>query len=164
MITFVNKVKLACVTLFMDLCLLYILDYEKNLSSGDIFFIYSILSIHLLLFIALYKSFYKLVDILHVVMFLSLVYGLYLNNFLLKCLILFLLAFIQVMWTIEKECIMNTKPFGPGYGKMVGIATFFYTIVFTFCLGYTKKDMYDTHFGNNGNILEQNVDQNNLII
>ena len=65
------------------------------------------------------------------------------------------------MWTIEKECIMNTKPFGPGYGKMVGIATFLYTIIFTFCLGYTKKDMHDTHCGNNGNLLEQNVDQNN---
>ena len=152
MITFVNKVKLACVTFFMDLCLLYILDYEKNLSSGDIFFIYSILFIHLLLFIALYKSFYKLVDILHVLMFVSLVYGLYLNNFLLKYLILFLLTFIQVMWIIEKECIMNTKPFGPGYGKMIGIATFLYTIFFTFCLGYTKKDMHDTQFSDNGDV------------
>ena len=147
-----NKVKLACVTLFMDLCLLYVLDYEKNLSSDDIFFTYSILFIHLLLFIALYKSFYKLIDILHVLMFVSLVYVLYLNSFLLKYLILFLLTFIQVMWTIEKECIMNTKPFGPGYGKMIGIATFLYTIFFTFCLGYTKKDMQDTQLSDNRDV------------
>ena len=43
------------------------------------------------------------------------------------------------MWTIEKECVMNTRPFCPDYGKLLGIATFFYTIVFTFCLGYTEK-------------------------
>ena len=153
MIILANKIKLCCITLFLDMCLLYILDYEENLSSRDNFFIYSMLFIHLLLYIALYnlldknsvygESFYRLVDILHVLMFLSLVYGLYLHNFLLKCLILFLLAFIQVMWTIEKECIMNTKPFGPGYGKVIGIATFFYTIFFTFSLGYTKKEIDD---------------------
>lgn len=144
MISFNNKIKLCCVTLFLDLCLLYILDYEKYLSKSDIIFIYSMLFIHILLYIALYKSsyvksFYRLVDMLHVLMFLSLVYGFYLDNFLLKCLILFLLMFIQVMWTIEKECIMNTKPFGKGYGKLLGIGTFLYTIVFTFYLGYKKK-------------------------
>lgn len=101
------------------------------------------LFIHILLYIALYKSFYKLVDMLHVLMFLSLAYGFYLDNFLLKCLILFLLTFIQVMWTIEKECIMNTKPFGKGYGKLLGIGTFLYTIVFTFYLGYKKKEIDD---------------------
>lgn len=140
MISVANKIKLNIITLCLDFCLLYILEYENNLTDIDVGFIYSILFVHLFLYISLYKSWYTLVDILHVIMFVSLLCGMFLHNFSLKCLILSLMILIQVLWTIEKECIMNTKPFGAGYGKILGICTIFYTTFFSFQLGQEKKN------------------------
>jgi len=137
MISNKNKNKLYAITFFLDCILMYILEHE-DLNDTDTNFIYSMFLVHLLLYVSLYNSYYKLVDALHVILFASFFYGVYLENFLLKSLLLWLIGLIQILWVVEKDCIMNTKPLGPGYGQILSILIIIYFAYFSFELGKQK--------------------------
>lgn len=108
MITNKNKIKLVFITLILDFFLIYIY-LNRELVEIDKLFIECILFIHTLFFIALYKSYYKLIDILHIFVFPSFFCFFIIKNFELKLLLLFLLSLIQILWIWEGTCIMNTK-------------------------------------------------------
>lgn len=134
MISFANKIKLSCITFFLDCILIYFLETQE-LNDKDEKFIYSMLLVHFLLYVSLYNSYYRLIDILHVVLFVAIFYAIYLSNIYLQFLVLFLIILIQILWIIEKDCIMNTKPLGFGYGLVLSILIIFYSNFLSFKMG-----------------------------
>ena len=137
MICLKNKIKLNLIIFLLDCLLLYTLEKEyEKLSLNDLLFIYIILLSHLTLFIVLYNSNYRIVDFLHVIMFVSILYGIFLDNLKLKCIVLFLVVLIQILWVFENDCIMNTKPHGFGYGKLLSIVIILYSVILSVSIGY----------------------------
>ena len=68
MITQQNKIKLTVITLFIDLILFHIY-FNQKLTKKDTIYVQSIFFIHFLFYISLWYSFYKLIDVLHVFLF-----------------------------------------------------------------------------------------------
>lgn len=109
MITQQNKIKLIFITACIDLILFHIY-WNQKLTKTDEIYVQSIFLIHFLLYISLWFSFYKLIDILHVCLFLSILCFFFIDSFQIQVLLLGLMFTIQLLWMWEdNQCIMNTK-------------------------------------------------------
>ena len=109
MITRKNKLKIFLITFILNCFLIYIY-INKRLVEFDKIFIECIFLIHTLLFFALYHSYYKLIDILHIFLFLSIGCFFLIDSFQIRFLLLVLMITIRLLWIWENnQCIMNTK-------------------------------------------------------
>lgn len=123
---------------FLDLFLLYILYFRYNrLSRFDFGYIVSILCSHFLLLLALSKKWYRVIDILHYFLFLSIVLSIFINDLLLQSIVLFLISLIQILWIWKERCIMNTSETGTfwGYSKFLTSMTLLFTILLSIKFG-----------------------------
>lgn len=138
MITQKNKFKVGFITIILDCFLIYIY-INKRLVEFDKIFIECLFLIHTLLFFALYHSYYKIIDILHVSLFLSIGCFFLIDSFQIKFLLLVLMFTIQLLWIWENnQCIMNTKGtiFHGTFDKCFKIFTFLY---YSVCCLFLKK-------------------------
>lgn len=126
----------------LDVSLLSILFFQSSeLSSYDSIYITCILCSHFLFFLSLWNKWYQMIDVLHYVLFLSIVISIFIQNIFLQSLVLFLLFIIQLLWVYKQRCIMNTcksKHFW-GYSSHITSFTIFYTILLSIKFG---KDLY----------------------
>ena len=138
MITRKNKLKLFFITFTLDCFLIYIY-LNKRLVEFDKIFIECIFLIHTLLFLALYHSYYKLIEILHIFLIISIGCFFLIDSFQIRFLLLVLMLTIQILWIWENnQCIMNTKGtiFHGTFDKCFKIFTFLY---YSVCCLFLKK-------------------------
>ena len=119
-----SKNKLYFITSFLDIVLLYILCNYK-LNTFDSIFIKSLLFSHALFFYGLIKYNKKLLDCLHVYVFISVLMSLFLKNRMLIGLVVFFTVTLQVLWIIEGKCILNEGDENWGMSKTISLGTLF---------------------------------------
>ena len=130
----ISKNKLFLITFLLDLFLLYIIFFNK-LNYFDFFWILSVIVCHLLFYYNLVKENRYVLDILHYFVFILPSLTLFTKNGLIKGVSIFLLILIQILWIIEKKCILNEENTNFGYGNELN----YYLIILTPLLAYTIR-------------------------
>jgi len=127
-----NKNILYGITIIMDIIFVYTyLNY--NLTFIDKTFI-----MVMLISLVFYNK--KLIDLLHVVVFMSLTFSIFINNKNLLMISMGLLFFIQYAWMFWGKCILlenNEKSWG--FGKELQLFTLILSFAISFKLGYGTK-------------------------
>ena len=131
----ISKIKLFVITLLLDLYLIYISVFYQ-LDYIDIFWILSVFFCHISFYIALYNENRQLLDILHYFVGILPLLSLFISNIFLKILSLFLLLLIQILWIIEKRCILNEGMEHFGYGDLTNYYIIILTPILAFNIGY----------------------------
>ena len=123
----------------MDIIFVYTyLNY--NLTFIDKTFIIVLLISHILFILSLVFYNKKLIDLLHVVVFMSLTFSIFINNKNLLMISMGLLFFIQYAWIFWGKCILlenNEKSWG--FGKELQLFTLILSFAISFKLGYGTK-------------------------
>ena len=125
-----NKLQIYLYTLIIDIILIIIL-LTQNLNHFDTFFTYSIFILHIIFYYSLKMTNKRLINILHYILFITITVGILLSNKYLVLLCIAVLILIQVLWIINKKCILNNiSHIEHGYGESVTILTVLLTIVY----------------------------------
>ena len=134
-----NKNILYGITIIIDIIFVYTyLNY--NLTFIDKTFIMVLLISHILFILSLVFYNKKLIDLLHVVVFMSLTFSIFINNKNLLMISMGLLLFIQYAWIFWGKCILledNEKSWG--FGKELQLFTLILSVAISFKLGYRTK-------------------------
>ena len=134
-----NKNILYGITIIIDIIFVYTyLNY--NLTFIDKTFIMVLLISHILFILSLVFYNKKLIDLLHVVVFMSLTFSIFINNKNLLMISMGLLLFIQYAWIFWGKCILledNEKSWG--FGKELEVFTLILSFAISFKLGYGAK-------------------------
>ena len=128
------KNKLYCLTLILDIVLLFVL-FNYKLNNFDLFFCISLLISHALFFYGLVYYNKKLLDRLHVFVFISIIISLNLTNKILIGLVLFFTITLQVLWIIENKCILNEEGETSGMTKTISLGTLCINTILAYKLG-----------------------------
>lgn len=142
-----DKFLLYLITIIIDLFLLFLLlDDTHRLVSRDQNYIYIIFSIHLFFYYILWFEKYSFLTIAHLLMMVSLLYGLVAESIQIQFILLGLLLTIQILWIYKKKCIMllpmknNQKS---GYNNEFQVLSYIYTVLFSLRIGY--RFAYDSY-------------------
>ena len=127
-----SRKKLFLITFFLDLFLLYIIFFNQ-LNYFDFFWILSVIVCHMLFYYNLVKENRYVLDVLHYFVFIFPSLALFTKNVLIKFVCIFLLILIQILWIIEKRCILNEENTEFGYGNELN----YYLIILTPLLAYS---------------------------
>jgi hypothetical protein len=123
----------------MDIIFVYTyLNY--NLTFIEKTFIMVLLISHILFILSLVFYNKKLIDLLHVVVFMSLTFSIFINNKNLLMISMGLLLFMQYAWIFWGKCILlenNEKSWG--FGKELQLFTLILSFAISFKLGYGTK-------------------------
>jgi hypothetical protein len=95
---------------------------------------------HILFILSLVFYNKKLIDLLHVVVFMSLTFSIFINNKNLLMISMGLLLFMQYAWIFWGKCILlenNEKSWG--FGKELQLFTLILSFAISFKLGYVTK-------------------------
>ena len=134
-----NKNILYGITIIMDIIFVYTyLNY--NLTFIEKTFIMVLLISHILFILSLVFYNKKLIDLLHVVVFMSLTFSIFINNKNLLMISMGLLLFMQYAWIFWGKCILlenNEKSWG--FGKELQLFTLILSFAVSFKLGYVTK-------------------------
>ena len=129
-----SKNKLYCLTLFLDIVLIYILcKYELN--TFDTIYIQSLLFSHFLFFYGLIYYNKKLLDCLHIVVFIAIFISIFLQNKYLIGLVLLFTIILHLLWIIENKCILNEDSENWGMSKIISILTLSINTILAYNLG-----------------------------
>ena len=131
-----DKYKLYVITVILDIILMLIL-YFNDLMLFDKLWIYSILLIHLIFYVALEKNIREILDILHTFIFIFPILSIFANNMFIKFVSIFLLIVIQVLWVYENRCILNEEKNAFGYGNELNTFCIVFTSILALNMGYT---------------------------
>ena len=140
MIETFDKQRLAGLTLFLDIGLLWIVS-TFTLNLFDYLFIGFVFFCHICFYWALFYDMLIWLDYLHYSIFLSLFASLLLQNKWLLSICLFLITVIQLLWIQEERCILNDPQCSNtfGYGKELWHVTLLYSIILSAKIGYVWK-------------------------
>ena len=133
-----NKYKniIYCLTLFLDIVLLFIICNYK-LNCFDFIYCISLLISHALFFYGLIYYNKKLLDCLHVAIFIYVLLSIFLQNKYLIGLCLFFTLILQVLWIIENKCILNEENENWGMLKSISLLTLLINTILAYKLGNT---------------------------
>ena len=131
-----NKYKniVYCLTLFLDIVLLFILCNYKLNCFDFIYCISSLISHALFLYVLIYYN-KKLLDCLHVAIFIYVLLSIFLQNKYLIGLCLFFTLTLQVIWIIENKCILNEGNENWGMSKSISLLTLLINTILAYKLG-----------------------------
>lgn len=125
-----DKLQIYLYTLIIDIILIIIL-LTQNLNHFDTFFTYSIFILHIIFYYSLKMTNKRLINILHYTLFITITIGILLSNKYLVLLCIVVLILIQVLWIINKKCILNNiSHIEHGYGESVTILTVLLTLAY----------------------------------
>jgi hypothetical protein len=114
--------KMICITIFIDYLLLYcLLNFKLN--SYDRYFIIISLISHPLFIYYLVNYNKKIINFLHILIFILIGFGLFLQNRYLIIIPFMLVVIIQLLWHFEKKCILNEENETWGYNNTIFIST-----------------------------------------
>ena len=131
-----DRYKLYGITVILDIILLLIL-YFNELILFDTLWVYSILFIHMIFYVALKKNRRKILDILHMLIFIFPIISIFANNIFIKIVSILLLVLIQVLWVYENRCILNEKENMFGYGNELNTFCIIFTPILALNIGYS---------------------------
>tara|TARA_B100000795_G_scaffold117593_1_gene87478 strand:+ start:1428 stop:1871 length:444 start_codon:yes stop_codon:yes gene_type:complete len=134
-----DKYKLYGITIILDIILLLIL-YFNDLQLFDKSWVYLILVVHFIFYIALWKNNRGVLDILHVIIFIFPVLSIFAKNIFIKLVSIFLLIVIQILWVCENRCILNEGEQTFGYGNKSTIFCIIFTPVLALNMGYSMTN------------------------
>lgn len=125
-----DKLQIYIYTLIIDITLVTIL-FTQKLSIFDKTYIYTLLITHLIFYYALKKTNKPIINILHYSMFLYFTTGLLLSNKYMILLCISVLILIQILWIINKECILNNiSHIKHGYNETISFLTILITFIY----------------------------------
>ena len=115
-----DKIKLYCITILIDLILISILKIYI-LNSEEKKFIHLAILVHILFYYGLYFNKRYLLYIIHHFIFILPLISIFLKNKNIKNICLIVLIIVQILWIIEKRCILNENNEELGYGIYTNI-------------------------------------------
>ena len=134
------KICFFFVAFLLEVVLFYLwrLDGDKW-SLWDKSFCIFVICCHIPFYFALYFDNRPWLDILHITIFISTLFGIFINNINLLLLIFIFLIGVQVQWICMNKCILNSDEQNNntnlGFGKLTSIATLLYTCFLMFKIG-----------------------------
>ena len=115
--------------------LLYIL-FLTNTTLVEKIWLLSTLLCHLVFFIALKEVYKKLLEFLHIFVFVLPTIAIFLNNIYIKLLSLIFLILIQILWLTKKRCILILEEKSTfGYGDHLNVYVIFISLILAFQIG-----------------------------
>lgn len=135
-----NRIKLAVITILVDLGYIYGL-YTFDLNTYDKVFSLSVLFVHSLFLYYLHENDQKKLDLLHYFVPILLLGSICLKNPFLIFNSLMLLCMIKTLWVIEKRCILNDNNDTWGLTKTSEIGAIILTVLLSIKFGYNIKKM-----------------------
>ena len=138
------KILLFLITILIDLFVIG-LWYFKNddFTFWDKFFSVFIFCSHIPFYIALLTENRLLLDFLHFMMFLCMLFVFVIENIGLIFLSLLFVLGLQIQWNLFNVCILNSEQQNIdrnfGYSKITSISALFYTCYVCFKLGYLSS-------------------------
>tara|TARA_B100001093_G_C26846793_1_gene1023205 strand:+ start:302 stop:715 length:414 start_codon:yes stop_codon:yes gene_type:complete len=114
--------KLIGITLFIDILLIYCL-LQFKLNSYDYYFIIITLVLHSLFIYFLINYDKDVIYLLHISIFVLIGLGIFIKNKYLLMIPFILLVIIQILWQLEKKCILNEEDQEFGYDNTIVLTT-----------------------------------------
>ena len=138
------KFILYLVTIFLDFSIYFIWKIDGTyFTIGDIIFSSSVVSCHLPFYYALYFDNRKILDVLHVSIFVCNGLGIFVSNIKLLIMVLVFILGIQIQWITVNKCILNTDEQNQlqnfGFGKITYIVSLLYSCYLSYKLGRIVK-------------------------
>ena len=126
-------------TAFVSVIFIIIL-IKQTLNVFDKLFVIVVLISHIFFYYSLYYNDYHIINIIHYTLFISLLLSIFVKNKYLLSICLSIIIFIQILWIICKECILNRISYIEcGYGDLTSIVVLLLTIAMSFKLGFLVK-------------------------
>ena len=113
---------------------------KQTLNMFDKLFVIIVLISHIFFYYSLYYNDKHIINIIHYILFISLLLSIFIKNKYLLSICLSIIIFIQILWIICKECILNRISYIEcGYGDLTSIVVLLLTIAMSFKLGFLVK-------------------------
>ncbi len=127
-------------TAFVSILFIIIL-IKQTLNVFDKLFVIVVLISHIFFYYSLYYNDNHIINIIHYTLFISLLLSIFVKNKYLLSICLSIIIFIQILWIICKECILNRISYIEcGYGDLTSIMVLLLTIALSFKLGFIVKN------------------------
>ena len=121
--------------------LFIIILIKQTLHMFDKIFVIIVLISHIFFYYSLYYNDKYIINIIHYTLFISLLLSIFVKNKYLLSICLSIIIFIQILWIICKECILNRISYIEcGYGDLTSIMVLLLTIALSFKLGFIVKN------------------------
>lgn len=133
-----SKKKLFLITFVLDIFLIGNIYFNEHTILDTIWTI-TVIICHILFYYNLIYENRYILDILHYFVFILPSLSLFTPNIYIKIISCFLLILIQILWIIEKRCILNEKNYKFGYGDELNYYLIILTSLLSFNIGYTYK-------------------------
>lgn len=146
-----DKNLLYLITALIDIYLILLFfDDTHRLVRRDQNYIIFVLSVHLGFYYVLYHNYNGFLEHMHLLMMISLLYGLVAESLEIQYAILALVMTIQILWVYKEKCIMMPneksklkKTANWGFGKHFSTMVIVYTVILSLRIGY--RFAYDTY-------------------
>lgn len=132
-----SKKKLYLITFIVDFYIIIMLSFLK-LNIYDLLWFISLLFVHFMFCISLFYNLKKIINILHITVFMFPTLAIFSNDISIKILSLLFLLMIQTLWIKEKRCILNESDDKFGYSEELSLYVLFLTAITSIIVG---KDM-----------------------
>ena len=109
-----------------------------KLNIYDLLWFISLLFVHFMFCISLFYNLKKIINILHITVFMFPTLAIFSNDISIKILSLLFLLMIQTLWIKEKRCILNESDDKFGYSEELSLYVLFLTAITSIIVG---KDM-----------------------
>ena len=130
-----DKNLLYLITILLDISLLGIMYFTKTTNYENIWIIATLLC-HIVFYFALNKRYVKLLDFLHISVFVLPSLSIFMKNIYIKLLSLILLILIHILWIIKDRCIMMMDDmYNFGFGKKIKVYVIFICMILSFQIG-----------------------------
>jgi len=139
----IYKTCLYFITVLLEIMIVYAWKQEGDKwNAWDKGFCIFVFCCHIPFYFALFFENRRMLDILHFTVFLSTLFGFFVNSYFLLLLIISFCIGIQVQWTCINKCILNSDEQNIssnfGFGKITTISTLLYTCFLSYRLGIIK--------------------------
>lgn len=134
-----SKKKLLLITFLLDIFLILNIYFNKH-TILDILWTITVIICHILFYYNLIYENRYILDILHYFVFILPSLSLFTPNIYIKIISCFLLILIQILWIVEKRCILNEENYKFGYGNELNYYLIIFTSLLAFNIGYIYKN------------------------
>jgi hypothetical protein len=134
-----SKKKLIIITYLLDIFLIGNIYFNKH-TILDIMWTFSVIMCHGLFYYNLIYENRYILDILHYFIFILPTFALFTPNIYIKIISCLLLILIQILWIIEKRCILNEENYKFGYGDALNYYVIMLTSMLSLNIGYVFKN------------------------
>ena len=140
----IHKATLYFITILLEIIIVYAWKLEGDKwNVWDKGFCIFVFCCHIPFYFALFFENRRVLDILHFTVFLSTLFGFFVNSAFLLVLIISFCIGLQVQWTCINKCILNSDEQNIssnfGFGKITTILTLLYTCFLSYRLGRMKN-------------------------